>query len=162
MKISQESLQTAWENQRLVRGAVKVAHVYSRHEKYEDIITEGIIIYAQMLDKYADKSEKEINRLAFQKIIWFAQDEMRKSKYRNEHHTDIDTADQLMELNNLDNLDLAVRDYVATLSEVEQLIFYEHLIYQASLLEIAQIVHESRRNLQRKRNRLIEKIRKLF
>ena len=49
MEISQQAFLQAWENQKLVRGALKYAHVRQDYTNYEDFLQEGIITYAHML-----------------------------------------------------------------------------------------------------------------
>jgi len=47
MKISKEAFLRAWQNQKLVRGALKSAHVRLDYTNYEDFLLEGIIVYAK-------------------------------------------------------------------------------------------------------------------
>ena len=49
--ISQNSFRNAWENRKLVGGALKAAHVRPDYHLYEDLFQEGLIVYAEMLEE---------------------------------------------------------------------------------------------------------------
>lgn len=76
--ISPQSLLTAWENKNLVTRVLKKAHVYRSYSEYEDLFHEGLITYARLLDRFKEKSLTEINKLAYKKIFWKINDELRK------------------------------------------------------------------------------------
>lgn len=64
MKINQKAFVIAWENQKLVRGAIKCAHVRQDYTNYEDFLQEGLLIYAQMLTEQADLPRKEVTKMS--------------------------------------------------------------------------------------------------
>lgn len=73
--IKEESFIKAWENRRLVCGAIKAAGVRKDYQEYADLIQDGVLIYAGILEKSPDQ---DIDRLAFKKIIWHTLDELRR------------------------------------------------------------------------------------
>ena len=95
MKISREAFITAWQNQKLVRGALKYAHVRMDYTNYEDFLQEGIIIYAEMLTRLAGRTRTEVDRLSFRKIIWHTLDLLRKQKRITEQEIGFDCAEQM-------------------------------------------------------------------
>lgn len=69
--ISQNSFKKAWENRKLVGGALKAAHVRPDYHLYEDLFQEGLIVYAEMLEELAtNKARTEIDKLSFKKVLW--------------------------------------------------------------------------------------------
>ena len=77
--IKEESFIKALENRRLVCGAIKDAGVRKDYQEYADLIQDGVLIYAGILEKSPDQ---DIDRLAFKKIIWHTLDELRKVQRR--------------------------------------------------------------------------------
>ena len=73
--IKEESFIKAWENRRLVCGAIKAAGVRKDYQEYADLVQDGVLIHAGMLDK---SQGQNIDRLAFKKILWHTLDELRK------------------------------------------------------------------------------------
>lgn len=73
--IKEESFIKAWENRRLIYGAIKAAGVRKDYQEYADLIQDGVLIYAGMLEK---SQGQDIDRLAFKKILWHTLDELRK------------------------------------------------------------------------------------
>lgn len=68
--ISQNSFRKAWENRKLVAGALKAAHVRPDYHLYEDLFQEGLIVYAEMLEELAtNKARTEIDKLSFKKVL---------------------------------------------------------------------------------------------
>ena len=67
--IKEESFIKAWENRRVVCGAIKAAGVRKDYQEYADLIQDGVLIYAGMLEK---SQGQDIDRLAFkkEKIEW--------------------------------------------------------------------------------------------
>ena len=80
MEISQRAFLQAWENQKLVRGALKYAHVRQDYTNYEDFLQEGIITYAHMLTQNQTLPREEVDRNSFRKIIWRTTDLLRKEQ----------------------------------------------------------------------------------
>lgn len=84
--IKEENFIKAWENRRLVCGAIKAAGVIKDYQEYADLVQDGVLIYAVMLEKNQDH---DIDRLAFKKIIWHTLDELRKVQRREERSEEI-------------------------------------------------------------------------
>ena len=84
--IKEESFIKAWENRRLVCGAIKAAGVRKDYQEYADLVQDGVLIYAGMLEKSQDY---DIDRLAFKKILWHTLDELRKVQRREERSEEI-------------------------------------------------------------------------
>ena len=84
--IKEESFIKALENRRLVCGAIKDTGVRKDYQEYADLIQDGVLIYAGILEKSPDQ---DIDRLAFKKIIWHTLDELRKVQRREEKSEDI-------------------------------------------------------------------------
>lgn len=47
--IKEESFIKAWENRRLVWGAIKAAGVRKDYQEYADLVQDGVLIYAGMM-----------------------------------------------------------------------------------------------------------------
>ena len=61
---SQKYFEEAWKNRKLVGGALKAAHVRPDYHLYEDLLQEGVILYAEMLRKLdGQKVRSEIDKL---------------------------------------------------------------------------------------------------
>lgn len=84
--IKEENFSKAWENRRLIYGAIKAAGVRKDYQEYADLIQDGVLIYAGMLEK---SQGQDIDRLAFKKIIWHTLDELRKVQCREEKSEDL-------------------------------------------------------------------------
>lgn len=77
--IKEENFIKAWENRRLVCGAIKAAGVRKDYQEYADLVQNRVLIYAGMLEKSQDH---DIDRLTFKKILWHTLDELRKVQRR--------------------------------------------------------------------------------
>ncbi len=84
--IKEESFIKAWENKKLVCGAIKAAGVRKDYQEYADLVQDGVLIYAGMLEK---SQGQNIDRLAFKKILWHTLDELRKVQRREERSEEI-------------------------------------------------------------------------
>ena len=84
--IKEENFIKAWENRRLVCGAIKAAGVRKDYQEYADLVQDGVLIYAGMLEKSQDH---DIDRFAFKKILWHTLDELRKIQRREERSEEI-------------------------------------------------------------------------
>ena len=69
--IREESFIKAWENRRLVGGAIKAAGVRRDYQDYADLFQDGVLIYAGMIE---ESQGQNIDKLAFKKILWHTQD----------------------------------------------------------------------------------------
>lgn len=84
--IKEENFSKAWENWRLVYGAIKAAGVRKDYQEYANLVQDGVLIYAGMLEKSPDQ---DIDRLSFKKILWHTLDELRKVQRREEKSEEI-------------------------------------------------------------------------
>ena len=64
--IKEENFIKAWENRRLVCGAIKAAGVRKDYQEYANLVQDGVLIYAGMLEKSPDQ---DIDRLSLKKIL---------------------------------------------------------------------------------------------
>ena len=87
--IREESFIKAWENRRLVGGAIKAAGVRRDYQDYADLFQDGVLIYAGMIE---ESPGQNIDKLAFKKILWHTLDELRKIQRREEKNQEIDNA----------------------------------------------------------------------
>lgn len=153
--IKEESFIKAWENKRLVCGAIKAAGVRKDYQEYADLVQDGVLIYAGMLEKSPDQ---DIDRLAFKKILWHTLDELRKVQRREERSEEINNE---LELNKekieWDNL-IILKDKVEELNGIEKLVFFEHLLAQKEITNLVEVAGCSRRTLQRVKKNLLFKL----
>lgn len=153
--IKEESFIKAWENKRLVCGAIKAAGVRKDYQEYADLVQDGVLIYAGMLEK---SQGQNIDRLAFKKILWHTLDELRKVQRREERREEINNE---LELNKekieWDNL-IILKDKVEELNGIEKLVFFEHLLAQKEITNLVEVAGCSRRTLQRVKKNLLFKL----
>ena len=119
--IKEENFSKAWENRRLIYGAIKAAGVRKDYQEYADLIQDGVLIYAGMLEKSPDQ---DIDRLAFKKILWHTLDELRKVQRREERNEEINNElafkKKKIEWDNL----IILKDKVKKLNGIEKLVFF--------------------------------------
>ncbi|RVU69808.1 MULTISPECIES: sigma-70 family RNA polymerase sigma factor [Lactobacillus] len=161
MKISKENFIAAWENKRLIAGALKAAHVWPHYDSYEDFFQEGVMIYAEMLEKHSKKSLKEVDKLSFNKILWHTIDELRKVQRISEHGTGIEEAAQLFEMEDWDNL-LVIKREIAKMNERERVVFCEHMLGGKSMVAVSREYGIPLRTLKRVKERIITKLLNIF
>ena len=153
--IKEENFIKAWENRRLVCGAIKAAGVRKDYQEYADLVQDGVLIYAGMLEKSQDH---DIDRLAFKKILWHTLDELRKVQRREERSEEINNE---LELNKekieWDNL-IILKDKVQELNGIEKLVFFEHLLAQKEITNLVEVAGCPRRTLQRVKMGLLLKL----
>ena len=153
--IKEESFIKAWENKRLVCGAIKAAGVRKDYQEYADLVQDGVLIYAGMLEK---SQGQNIDRLAFKKILWHTLDELRKVQRREERSEEINNE---LELNKekieWDNL-IILKDKVEELNGIEKLVFFEHLLAQKEITNMVEVAGCPRRTLQRVKMGLLLKL----
>ena len=119
--IKEENFIKAWENRRLVCGAIKAAGVRKDYQEYADLVQDGVLIYAGMLEKSQDH---DIDRLAFKKILWHTLDELRKVQRREERSEEINNELEFKkEKIEWDNL-IILKDKVQELNGIEKLVFF--------------------------------------
>ena len=153
--IKGESFIKAWENRRLVCGAIKASGVRKDYQEYADLIQDGVLIYAGILEKSPDQ---DIDRLAFKKIIWHTLDELRKVQRHEERSEEINNElefkKEKVEWNNL----IILKNKVKELNEIEKLVFFEHLLAQKEITNLVEVAGCSRRTLQRVKKGLLLKL----
>ena len=153
--IKEESFIKAWENRRLVCGAIKDAGVRKDYQEYADLVQDGVLIYAGMLEKSQDH---DIDRLAFKKILWHTLDELRKVQRREEKSEEINNELKFKkEKVEWDNL-IILKNKVKELNEIEKLVFFEHLLAQKEITNLVEVAGCSRRTLQRVKKGLLLKL----
>lgn len=118
--IKEESFIKAWENRRLVCGAIKDAGVRKDYQEYADLVQDGVLIYAGMLEKSPDQ---DIDRLAFKKILWHTLDELRKVQRREERSEEINNELEFKKKIEWNNL-IIFKDKVQELNGIEKLVFF--------------------------------------
>ena len=153
--IKEENFIKAWENRRLVCGAIKAAGVRKDYQEYADLVQDGVLIYAGMLEKSQDQ---DIDRLAFKKILWHTLDELRKVQRREERSEEINNELEFKkEKIEWDNL-IILKDKVQELNGIEKLVFFEHLLAQKEITNLVEVAGCSRRTLQRVKKNLLVKL----
>ena len=153
--IKEENFSKAWENRRLIYGAIKAAGVRKDYQEYADLIQDGVLIYAGMLEK---SQGQDIDRLAFKKILWHTLDELRKVQRREERSEEINNElafkKEKIEWNNL----IILKNKVKKLNEIEKLVFFKHLLAQKEITNLVEVAGYSRRTLQRVKKGLLLKL----
>ena len=153
--IKEENFIKAWENRRLVCGAIKAAGVRKDYQEYADLVQDGVLIYAGMLEKSQDH---DIDRFAFKKILWHTLDELRKVQRREERSEEINNELEFKkEKIEWDNL-IILKDKVQELNGIEKLVFFEHLLEQKEIINLVEVAGCSRRTLQRVKKNLLFKL----
>lgn len=153
--IKEENFIKAWENRRLVCGAIKAAGVRKDYQEYADLVQDGVLIYAGMLEK---SPGQDIDRLAFKKILWHTLDELRKIQRREERSEEINNELEFKkEKIEWDNL-IILKDKVQELNGIEKLVFFEHLLAQKEITNLVEVAGCSRRTLQRVKKNLMVKL----
>ena len=125
------------------------------YQEYADLVQDGVLIYAGMLEKSQDQ---DIDRLAFKKILWHTLDELRKIQRREEKSEEINNELEFKkEKIEWDNL-IILKDKVNQLNGIEKLVFFEHLLAQKEITNLVEVAGCSRRTLQRVKNNLLVKL----
>lgn len=157
MKISQKNFLTAWENKKLVYGVMKKLHIYKNHSNYEDLFQEGICLYAQMLEEHSDLPREEVDKLSFRKILWNITDQLRKIQRTDNHRCNVLGCVNMAEAIHWDDL-ILIKDEVNKMSEIEQVIFFEHLLSERSFSSLVIRYGINRKQLQRLKHKLLIKL----
>lgn len=153
MKITKTNFEQAWADQKLVHGALKAAHVRRLSPDYEDFFQDGLLIYAEMLSQ-----GENVQKLAFRKIVWRTTDQMRRLR-KQEVQALADSVNlYTLPFNNYPSL-LSIKEKVAALPGMQQKIFYEHLLGNKKLTEIAEQHGISYQVLRRQKRKLITNLR---
>ena len=161
MKISEHAFLAAWKNQKLVRGALKYAHVRQDYTNYEDFLQEGIIIYAKMLSESPELSRKEVDSLSFRKIIWHTVDLLRRDKRIAEQQTGLENAFVAKQHSNWNNY-LAIKKEVSKMSKLERVLFFDNLISKIPVSDISKKTGINRTHLHRVKRRLLRRLQSIL
>ena len=161
MEISQQAFLQAWENQKLVRGALKYAHVRQDYTNYEDFLQEGIITYAHMLTQNQTLPREEVDRNSFRKIIWRTTDLLRKEQHLCERESELTNLQIVEDKHNWDNY-LALEAELPYLSDIEQKLFLEHLIGREPVQQLSRQIGVSRGQLQRIKSQLLNRLQEVL
>ena len=146
---SQKYFEEAWKNRKLVGGALKAAHVRPDYYLYEDLLQEGVILYAEMLRKLdGQKTRTEIDKLSFKKLLWHIIDTLRREQRVCERNTAIDKAYDLGEAAAWDNL-VAINNEAKKLSHLEQVILFEHVLEKKTIAKLVEECGVPRNTLKR-------------
>ncbi|WP_147441064.1 MULTISPECIES: sigma-70 family RNA polymerase sigma factor [unclassified Lactobacillus] len=157
LMISKESFMLAWSNQKLVRGALKKAHVRLDYSNYDDLFQEGIIVYASILQQEKNLARAEVDRKAFGKIIWHTLDRLRQEQVHCAREVPLLLEAGIGQISNLNNW-LELENEVKQMSEEEIMLFYRHLIENNTITSLAQETGISRGHLQRIKRHLLTKL----
>ena len=153
--IKEENFSKAWENRRLIYGAIKAAGVRKDYQEYADLVQDGVLIYAGMLEK---SQGQDIDRLAFKKILWHTLDELRKVQRHEERSEEINNElafkKEKIEWDNL----IILKDKVKELNGIEKLVFFEHLLAQKEITNLVEVAGCSRQTLQKVKMGLLLKL----
>lgn len=151
----------AWNNKRLIKGALKAAHVRPDYDRYDDLYQNAVIVYAQMLEEYSETERKKLDKLAFQKIIWTTLNSLHKVQVSCERCASEIEAEYLSEEFNYDEL-LILKDEFSEMRKIEQHILIDHLVFQKSLTQLANEHNIHRVSLQRIKRKLLIKLRNKY
>lgn len=161
--IKSQNFIKAWNNKKLVAGVLKTIGVQRQYHNYEDLLNEGIILYAECLEALdtVQLAAKDKDKIAFTKIKWRIIDQLRKHKKYNEQQNIADYPQISFIIPQHDNF-LLLQDEIKSMSPTERLIFSQHWINNKTISEISQQYNLSRSTLQRNkaalRLRLREKL----
>ncbi|BDR61099.1 sigma-70 family RNA polymerase sigma factor [Lactobacillus xylocopicola] len=160
MKISKRAFLTAWNNQRLVRGALQSAHVRYNHPNYEDFLQEGILLYAELLSQSRGLPRTEVDRRSFRKIVWRTIDQLRKNQRQEtqELGQDLASVSQLMSWDNY----LTLEHELVRMAPIERIIFFKHLVLKQPVNSLVVETGLSRVQLQRIKRSLVIRLRNVL
>ena len=133
----------------MVHGALKAAHVRIESPDYEDFFQDGILLYAEMLERGSDAQ-----KLAFRKIIWRTTDQMRRQRWHDYGALEDSVNLYTLPFDNYPSL-LAIKERVAALPGMQQKVFYEHLLGNKKLTEMAEEYKLSYQMLRRQKRKLL-------
>ncbi|GAB6092285.1 sigma-70 RNA polymerase sigma factor region 4 domain-containing protein [Furfurilactobacillus curtus] len=80
-------------NFRVVYGVLKRLHISPRHQDYEDLLSEGRLIYVDVFMEYVsqidDHDPAALHRYAYQRLYWRLLDYLRKKTVTTQHQTSL-------------------------------------------------------------------------
>lgn len=153
-----EGFNYAIENERLVHGALKKVGVSFIHPDYEDLLQEGLITFAKMVRDFGI-DYPNLHLQVFQRIKWQTIDFLRRDQKINERNEVFDDYDFSLFYENKDiDFWLMIQELSQDFSQLEMLIFKEHLLNGVTLSRLARENPLSLRQLHRVKKGLISKL----
>ncbi|GHV97712.1 hypothetical protein lacNasYZ03_14100 [Lactobacillus nasalidis] len=155
--MTNEAMTQAWENRKLVAGALKSAHVYRRYSDYEDLFQEGLIVYAHCLAQMAGRPREEADKLAFRKVYWHTLDLLRRRQRQCDHD------EPLLEAAFVEAAHeprLALVEAWKKLSNTEKLLLGQNLLLNYSLKETSALMNLPYRTASRIKKQALDKLRR--
>lgn len=149
----------ALQNQRLIHGALKRAHIYTTRIDYEDYFQEAMINYAQTYQQYVQDNGDmtKFHKFVFQKLTWRLIDMLRQEKRYFDLHSleefDFQRVPEDLSENKLDFVDFS------ELTEIDHDILQKHFIEGVPLVILAKRYNHTARALRYRRDSLLKKLR---
>lgn len=161
MKISQNNFMIAWNNKKLVHGALKRAHVRRDYDRYEDLYQNAVLVYAEMLETHPDLSREEVDKLSFGKIIWKTLNELHKVQLTAERGTSLDEAFELGKELPLDEA-LLLKDIIKELKAEELAILVDHIAFQKNMSKMSEELQLHPASIRRIKSKLLRRLKAEF
>lgn len=161
MKISQKNFMKAWNNKKLIAGALKYAHVRRDYDRYDDLYQNAVLIYAQMLEEHSDLPLEQIDKLSFRKIIWMTLNELKKIKHYEERNGQIEEAFEVSQSFNYEDLAI-LHEELQKLREIERVILVDHVLYKRKLKDLYREYEINPASIRRVKARLLKRMREKF
>lgn len=170
-------LEAAWQSaiqeEKVIFGALKQAHVWRRRPDYEDLVQEGYLVYVQTYLQYrpAHKTfdQRSFNIYAFQAICWHVRNLLRRHLWlteRSELSLDAPGDSEFCavthpfpERQSVIWTDLQKTQM--TLTKRQRQVLYQHLILGQPLQTLAQQLKVSVRTLRTDRQKIISRVKML-
>ncbi|KRL62031.1 sigma-70 family RNA polymerase sigma factor [Lactobacillus psittaci] len=160
MQMNPEYLLTAWQDRKLVFGALKKAHVPLNYSAYEDLVHDGIIIYAQTMEENRDKAPEKQRSLAFGRVLWHTIDHLRRNQAGSGLFMPLAAGmDEVANPFERSIQMLIFEELLPQLTPLERIIFKEHLLEKVSLKDLAVKHRVNLRTLRRRKRDLLNKLR---
>ncbi|ATO45649.1 hypothetical protein C5L30_001241 [Companilactobacillus farciminis] len=149
----------ALQNQRLIHGALKRAHIYTTRVDYEDYFQEAMINYAQTYRQYVQNNGDmtKFHKYVFQKLTWRLIDMLRQEKrYFDFHSLEEFDFQRVPEESVAEKLDFV---NFSKLTKLDCAILQEHFIEGHPLVILAKRYNHTARALRYRRDSLLKKLR---
>ncbi|KRK93657.1 sigma-70 family RNA polymerase sigma factor [Companilactobacillus futsaii] len=149
----------ALQNQRLIHGALKRAHIYTTRVDYEDYFQEAMINYAQTYQQYVQDNGDmtKFHKFVFQKLTWRLIDMLRQEKRYFDFHSleefDFQRVPEDLSENKLDFVNFS------ELTNLDRTLLQEHFIEDIPLVILAKRYNHTTRALRYRRDSLLKKLR---
>ena len=102
-----------------------------------------------------------MDKLSFKKVLWQTIDALRSEQRVCEHNTAIDEAYNLGEAAAWNNL-VALKNEAKKLSQLEQVILFEHLLEKKTITQLVEECGVPRITLKRLKKQLLQKLRNVI